>query len=58
MNSTTNPLSIVYVVASPALPNLVGIGRTSTSDANVRIAQLYTTRVPVPFKLEFAYEVV
>lgn len=50
-------LSIVYVLTNPAMPGLVKIGRTDVEDANVRIAQLYTTGVPFPFKLEFACRV-
>ncbi|MGA9768971.1 MAG: GIY-YIG nuclease family protein [Blastocatellia bacterium] len=46
--------SIVYVLTNPAMPGLVKIGRTSHNDANIRIAQLYTTGVPVPFTIEFA----
>ena len=45
---------IVYVLTNPAMPGLVKIGYTTGSDANVRIGQLYTTGVPVPFKLEYA----
>jgi hypothetical protein len=36
---------------------LVKIGRTSYEEANTRIAQLYSTGVPFPFKLEFACKV-
>ena len=39
------------------MPGLVKIGRTSHDDANTRIAQLYTTGVPVPFTIEFAARV-
>ena len=42
-------LSVVYVLTNPAMPGLVKIGRTDQDDANTRIAQLYTTGVPVPF---------
>jgi len=52
-----NELSVVYVLTNPAMPGLVKIGRTDQDDANTRIAQLYTTGVPVPFKLEFACKV-
>jgi len=51
------PLSIVYVLSNPAMPGLVKIGRTSYEEANTRIAQLYSTGVPFPFKLEFACKV-
>lgn len=52
-----NPLSIVYVLTNPAMPGLIKIGRTTQEDANSRIAQLYGTGVPVPFRLEFACKV-
>lgn len=51
------PLSIVYVLSNPAMPGLVKIGRTSSEEAGTRIAQLYSTGVPFPFKLEFACKV-
>ena len=51
------PLSIVYVLTNPAMPGLVKIGRTSYEEANARLAQLYSTGVPFPFKLEFACKV-
>jgi hypothetical protein len=51
------PLSIVYVLSNPAIPGIVKIGRTAKEDAKLRIAQLYTTGVPVPFTLEFACRV-
>lgn len=38
------------------MPGLVKIGQTQ-DDANVRIAQLYTTGLPFPFTLEFACRV-
>lgn len=47
-------LSVVYVLSNPAMPGLVKIGYTTGADANTRIGQLYTTGVPVPFKLEYA----
>ena len=50
-------LSIVYVLSNPAMPGLIKIGQTGREDANVRIAELYSTGVPVPFKLEFACKV-
>ena len=50
-------LSTVYVLTNSAMPGLVKIGRTDQDDANVRIGQLYTTGVPVPFTLEFACRV-
>jgi hypothetical protein len=52
-----NALNMVYVLSNPAMPGLVKIGRTYGEDASTRIAQLYSTGVPVPFKLEFACRV-
>mgnify|MGYP000948657467 CR=1 FL=1 len=49
--------SIVYVLTNPAMPGLVKIGLTSSDDAAVRLAQLYSTGVPFPFHLEFACRV-
>jgi len=57
-NETSIPnLSIVYVLTNPAMPGLVKIGRTSQEQAKVRLDQLYTTGVPVPFELQFACRV-
>ena len=50
-------LSIVYVLTNPAMPGLVKVGRTSQADAQMRLDQLYTTGVPVPFELAFACKV-
>jgi hypothetical protein len=50
-------MQIVYVLSNPSMPGLVKIGFTADEDANRRIGQLYTTGVPVPFKLEFACRV-
>ena len=49
--------SIVYVLSNAAMPDLVKIGMTASEDAEARLAQLYTTGVPFPFKLEFACRV-
>ena len=50
-------MEIVYVLTNPAMRGLVKIGCTTNEDANIRIGQLYTTGVPVPFTLEFACRV-
>jgi hypothetical protein len=39
------------------MPGLVQIGCTDAEDAGTRIAQLYTTGVPLPFEIEFAARV-
>jgi hypothetical protein len=52
-----NGLKVVYILTNPAMPGLVKIGYSSQDEATKRIAQLYTTGVPVPFRLEFACKV-
>ncbi len=52
-----NELSIVYVLTNPAMPGLVKIGITDRVDAEKRIAELYTTGVPVPFEIAAAVKV-
>lgn len=49
--------SFVYVLTNPAMPGIVKIGYTDQSDVNVRIAQLYTSGVPVPFEVAYAVKV-
>jgi hypothetical protein len=46
-----------YVLTNPVMPGSVKIGCTESNDAGARIAQLYTTGVPVLFKIEFAARV-
>ena len=50
-------LSVVYVLTNPAMPGLVKIGMSAQSNTGERLAQLYTTGVPVPFELQFACRV-
>lgn len=50
-------LSVVYVLTNPAMPGLIKIGKTSQDDPSSRVAQLYTTGVPVPFTIEYACRV-
>jgi hypothetical protein len=48
---------IVYVLTNPAMPNLCKIGKTTQSDVEMRMSQLYSTGVPLPFECAFAVEV-
>jgi hypothetical protein len=48
---------IVYVLINAAMPGLVKIGVTSQSDIEIRLKQLYTTGVPVPFECYYACRV-
>lgn len=45
---------IVYVLSNPSMPGFVKIGITDDKDVKQRMAQLYTTGVPLPFKCEYA----
>ena len=49
--------SIVYVLTNPAMPGIVKIGITSQHNPQVRMDQLYTTGVPLPFECAIAVEV-
>ena len=53
----TNNEGIVYVLKNPAFPNLVKIGITTRDQVSVRMSELYTTGVPLPFKCVFAGKV-
>jgi len=44
--------------SNPAMPGIVKIGKTTQADVKLRMNQLYTTGVPVPFECEYAVEVV
>lgn len=48
---------IVYILSNAAMPGLLKIGKTTQADVNVRMGQLYTTGVPVPFECVYAIEV-
>jgi hypothetical protein len=46
----------IYCLSNKVFPNLLKIGKTK-NDPIIRIKQLYTTGVPLPFTLEFAKKV-
>ena len=48
---------IVYLLTNPVMPGLVKIGMTTRNDLDVRMRELYTTGVPVPFECQYACEV-
>lgn len=52
-----NENQIVYVLSNPAMQGIVKIGKTTQSDVEQRMSQLYSTGVPLPFKCEYAVEV-
>ena len=50
--------NIVYVLTNPAMPGIVKIGMTDNPDVQLRMGQLYTTGVPLPFDCVIAREIV
>lgn len=44
----------VYVLTNESMPSLVKIGKTKQGDPQVRMDELYTTGVPVPFECAMA----
>lgn len=50
-------MPIIYLLTNPVMPGIVKIGNTSQNDVQSRMAQLYTTGVPVPFECVYAAEV-
>ena len=49
--------NIVYVLTNPAMPGLVKIGMTERDDVQLRMRDLYTTGVPLPFECVIAREI-
>lgn len=47
---------IVYLLTNPAMPGMVKIGKTGR-DVEVRLNDLYTTGVPLPFECVYAARV-
>lgn len=52
-----NSSQIVYLLTNPAMPNLVKIGKTTQLEVDLRMRQLYSTGVPLPFECVFACQV-
>ena len=48
---------IVYALTNPSMPGLVKIGKTTQADISIRMGQLYSTGVPVPFECIYAVQV-
>lgn len=48
---------IVYVLKNASMPNLVKIGMTSRSEISIRMSELYSTGVPIPFECCYAGKV-
>jgi len=52
-----NTQGIVYILVTPAFRNLIKIGITTSEDVKMRMAQIYTTGVPLPFECIYAAKV-
>jgi len=52
-----NNSQIVYVLTNEAMPNLVKIGKTTRSDVQARMNELYSSGVPFQFECAYAAEV-
>ena len=48
---------IVYLLTNPAMPGIVKIGKTTRESPTVRMNELYSTGVPVPFECSLAVKV-
>ena len=48
---------IIYILTNPIMPGIIKIGKTTQEDVKVRMAQLYSTGVPVPFDCQYAAKV-
>ena len=45
---------IIYVLTNPAMPGMLKIGMTTRDEIEIRMNELYTTGVPLPFECSFA----
>lgn len=52
--SDTKNYGIVYLLTNPCMPGIVKIGKTSRTDLQNRMKELYTIGVPVPFECVYA----
>lgn len=54
MQANENNYGIVYVLTNPVMPNLVKIGMTLRNEIDLRLRELYSTGVPLPFECKYA----
>jgi hypothetical protein len=45
---------IVYILTNPVMPGVVKIGKTDKEEVRLRVRELFTTGVPVPFDCVYA----
>jgi hypothetical protein len=47
-------METIYILTNNSMPNLIKIGFTKRDDLNIRVKELYTTGVPLPFNIYYA----
>jgi hypothetical protein len=47
-------METIYILTNNSMPNLIKIGYTKRDDLNIRVKELYTTGVPLPFNIYYA----
>jgi len=57
MGEKNNNYGIVYVLTNPAMPDIVKIGMTSRDTVEIRMKELFSTSIPLPFECEYACKV-
>ncbi len=57
MMEIDNEIGIVYLLTNPAMPRLIKIGSTTREHTKIRMDELYSTGVPVPFVCAYAAKV-
>ena len=57
MSHDSLDVQIIYVLTNSSMPGLVKIGKTSRSDIEFRMKELFSTGVPVPFECNYACRV-
>ena len=48
---------IIYILSNPAMPGIIKIGKTTKEDVKIRMKELYSSGVPLPFECVYAAKV-
>lgn len=48
---------IIYLLSNPAMPGIIKIGKTTKEDVKLRMKELYSSGVPLPFECLYAAKV-
>ena len=54
MSDTTCKSGHVYLLTNPVMPGLIKIGFTTSPDVEIRMKQIYSTGVPLPFECVYS----